>query len=162
MDERPSELELLAREVTKQARGGKSTTPSQAPALSGGPPGPKKQVQDLKHTLMGLAVLLGGGCWVISLLVDDGTGVDDLDAQIMAQQLVKASMKYPEEASFPWQTPQRSLSEDGIYTIAGQVVGKNAFGMRSRYTYVCRLKFLGGDPFVVTSWQLFALNLVPQ
>lgn len=114
------------------------------------------------HILMGLAVLLGGGCWVVSLLVDDGTGVDDLDARIMVQQLVKASMKYPEEASFPWETPQTSLSEEGVYTVIGHVVGKNALGLRSRYTYICRLKFLGGDTFRAANWQVFGLNLVPQ
>ena len=133
-----------------------------------GNPTPVKNKPELKAVLAGLALLLGcsglcGGCWYLIYGPEDAKYATDIEARIIAERFVKAAMTFPEEASFPgmFSTAHRSEHKDadGAWTIVGEVVGKNAFGVRIRNRYRCRLKLIGDDWLSIQDWQLLELSI---
>lgn len=161
MDEQPSELERLAREVTERRDQEAAKAPEPAPSGGHAAAATRRTLTTSERwqTLGGLLTfavigyLVYRGCtWFVS-------GVEQaaipLEATSFAKKLVKRSMSFPEEAKVGWE--RSHLGEDGVWTIRGEVVGKNAFGVRIRKKWTCQLKRGEGEPSRY-NWEALALE----
>ncbi|MCC2590343.1 hypothetical protein [Chryseobacterium sp. MFBS3-17] len=81
-------------------------------------------------------------------------------AYIISKKYVKTQIEYPEEADFAFLPVLAEKQEhtDEIYRVVGDVTVKNAFGVKSKVRYLCRLKYLGGDVHEAASWELVDLS----
>jgi len=80
-------------------------------------------------------------------------------AYIVSKDFAKQKLTYPEEADFPWIPKYSQMDADSIYTVVGEVTSKNGFGVKVKFTYKCRLKFLGGDDLDTNNWQLIDMDM---
>lgn len=81
------------------------------------------------------------------------------EAFIISQKYVKAQLNYPAEAEFNFLPDLAEEQEENLYRIVGSVTAKNALGVKSEIQYLCRLKYLGGDPMNIESWKLVDISL---
>lgn len=81
-------------------------------------------------------------------------------AYIISKNHVRAQLEFPEEADFAFLPVLAEKQEhtDEIYRVVGDVTIKNAFGVKSKVRYLCRMKYLGGDANSPDSWQLVDLT----
>ncbi len=165
MDEQPSELERLASAVTAQERRGKKAAePPPTPAPSGGHGAVVARrtltSKDWWQVLGGLLTfaVIGIVCYreCPSFVAEMEQDAANAEATSFAKKLVKRSMAFPEEAKVTWERTR--LSEEGIWTIMGEVVGKNAFGVRIRKKWTCQLKRGEGEPSRY-NWEVLILEL---
>lgn len=164
MDERRSELERLASAVTDQGQGEQRAAKPPLPSVSSGSHAAAATRRTLTSkewwqafggllTFAVIGYVAYRGCtWFVSAVAHDAI---PLEANSFAKELVKRSMSFPEEAKVTWERTR--LSEDGVWTIRGEVVGKNAFGVRIRQKWTCQLKRGEGEPSR-DNWDALALE----
>lgn len=78
-------------------------------------------------------------------------------AHIVCQKFVKRRLQFPLEASFPGKPDLANLNLTSgiVWTIYSDVITKNAYGVRIRMTYICRITYnIDGD-----NWSLNSLSL---
>ncbi len=163
MNEQPPELELLAREVAEQGRRDRAAARPPEPMTSGGHAAAATRrtltTSERWQTVGGFLVcaIIGvfcyRGCPSFVARVEQDTA--NAEATSFAKKLVKRSMSFPEEAKVTWNRTR--LSKAGVWTIVGEVVGKNAFGVRIRKKWTCRLKRGDGEPSRY-NWEALALE----
>lgn len=81
------------------------------------------------------------------------------EAFVISQNYVKARLNYPAESDFNFLPDLAEEQEPNLYRVAGKLTAKNAYGVKSEIQFLCRLKYLGGDPDKMTSWQLVDISL---
>jgi len=85
------------------------------------------------------------------------TGADKCDALTEAKKLVRLSLQYPDDASFPMFEQSADRAGDS-WRVFGKVKAKNAFGAELTYTYLCFLdddldcQFLRVGENIVINW----------
>lgn len=62
-----------------------------------------------------------------------------------AKRFVPTALKFPDEAEYPWETVVHSKDGDGAWIVTGDVIAKNAFGVRDRMHYEVALIEDGDD-----------------
>ena len=67
------------------------------------------------------------------------------DAYLYSQDYVKAQLKYPEEADFPWSPSIPIVVNGDTYKVQGYVNTKNGFGVKIKAKFVCVLKYTGSS-----------------
>ena len=65
------------------------------------------------------------------------------EAYLYAKDYVKAQLKYPEEADFPWRLSIPIVVNGDTYKVQGYVNTKNGFGVKIKAKFVCVLKYTG-------------------
>ncbi|MFW2137120.1 hypothetical protein ACK2M7_12715 [Chryseobacterium sp. TY4] len=81
------------------------------------------------------------------------------EAFMISQNYVKAHLNYPAESDFNFLPDFAEEQEPNLYRVVGSLSAKNAFGVKSEIQYLCRLKYLGGDPNKMENWQLVDISL---
>lgn len=71
-------------------------------------------------------------------------GVESTNAISYCQNLVRAELKSPDEAKFPWNTEARVTDTRERFIIASYVDAPNSFNAKTRTRYFCRLAYNGG------------------
>jgi hypothetical protein len=80
-------------------------------------------------------------------------------AAIQCQGFVKASLKSPATADFPWTDYTATPLGDGTYSVRSYVDAQNSFGATIRSDYTCVVKYLGGDDAYIGNWQLINMQI---
>lgn len=75
-----------------------------------------------------------------------------LIAGILCVQRVKAGLRAPRTAKFPWS--HEVTFKGRTATLVSYVDAENAFGAMIRTHYVCTVDYIGGDPSETSNWQL--------
>lgn len=89
---------------------------------------------------------------------DSGSKVPDkIDAYLMAKDYVKQELKAPATAEFSDYTCEEG--PDSTYSLDGNVDSQNSFGAMLRSSWTVKLKWLGGDAELPTSWQLIDIDI---
>lgn len=101
--------------------------------------------------IIGAVIYLFGGCDGCSNEVSTG------EAQIMAKEFVKNSLKSPSTADFS-NTSSQELS-DKTFLVSGNVDAQNSFGAMLRNTFRVKLKYNGGEWTDSKNWTLIDFNL---
>lgn len=73
-------------------------------------------------------------------------GVEGTHAISYCQNLVRAELKSPDEAKFPWDTEVRVTDTRERFIISSYVDAPNSFNAKTRTRYFCRLVYNGGGP----------------
>jgi hypothetical protein len=100
-------------------------------------------------------VAIGLVVWLVAAMAGHkNSSHDDGGGKFMAQQMchdfLKQRLKSPSSAHFP-DDALRSLSAN-TYTVSGPVDAENSFGAAIRSSYVCKVKYAGGD-----KWNLISM-----
>lgn len=165
-----TERELRDEEIAKLAGTRRRTAapihalPRQAPKR---PPKPLLSI--------GVVILALWMVWLVFSLIPDtpaaptaprkstkAVSVSNVEAAIVAKRFIKAGLNFPEEAEFPGMFSSRGQAAaykigKNAWGVQGEVIGKNAFGVKIRNHYVCELKFTGGDWMRTSNWELLEL-----
>jgi hypothetical protein len=80
-------------------------------------------------------------------------------AKVITKDYVSEKLKFPEEADFELLSTTVQRNEKGLYNVRGIVTAKNAFGVKTKYSYNCSLQYLGGNDAEPTNWNLVALTI---
>ena len=75
-------------------------------------------------------------------------------AYAQSQHYVKAILKSPSSAKFPWTDYNYKKYEGNKYLISSYVDSQNSFGAMIRSDYAVVLTYLGGDDLDINNWQL--------
>ncbi len=85
---------------------------------------------------------------------------DDIGAHMMAEKFVKAQLKAPGTAKWPWSVHSDGVSVDhlegGLYRVQSWVDSQNSFGAMLRTHYVAEVRTSDGK-----SWKLVSLVTEP-
>lgn len=82
------------------------------------------------------------------------------DATIVCREFVRASLRSPSTADFPW-TPNKRFREGyQTYIIKSHVDAQNAFGAVIRNQWHCKLRYIGGEEHLHSSWDLLELEVL--
>lgn len=75
-------------------------------------------------------------------------------AYVIAKEMAKKKLTYPDEANFDWTpTYDKNVGENN-YRIVGKVETKNGFGVKKKQTFECVLHYKGGDELEDSSWEV--------
>jgi len=80
-------------------------------------------------------------------------------AAIQCKGFVKAYLKSPATADFPWADYTATPLGDGTYSVRSYVDAQNSFGATIRSNYTCVVKYLGGDDAYIGNWQLINMQI---
>lgn len=62
------------------------------------------------------------------------------------------------DMSFPFTARHTEYLNDSTYLVVSHVNYKNNFGVSKKYNYTARIKYLGGEEYDESSWQLISLE----
>ena len=74
-------------------------------------------------------------------------------AAIMARQHVNKMVSFPEEVDYEFGSHRGSGDAMNGFTVYETFTAPNAFGMKRKYVYKCKMKYLGGDKYEDSSWE---------
>ncbi len=94
-----------------------------------------------------------------SLKIEEQLASHDTEAYIVSKEHVKARLKFPEEADFPWLPESSTHLGKGVYDVRGEVKAKNAFGVVSKYKWRTLMKYTSGDDHDPKNWQLIGITM---
>jgi hypothetical protein len=81
-------------------------------------------------------------------------------AQTICKELVKASLKSPSTADFPWTDYRRQTHGGGKYTVRSYVDAQNSFGATLRSQWRCTITYGGsGSGFLPQNWTINDLTI---
>lgn len=82
-------------------------------------------------------------------------------ANIQCQNFVKANLKSPATADFPWFDFKYWNKPEQIYIIKSYVDSQNSFGAILRSTWHCKIQYNKGDDADSRNWELLELEILP-
>jgi hypothetical protein len=127
-----------------------------------------KQEREGKQALSGC-----GGCLVIfvvlillvGLITSGGKSGSDsehtllptkTDAWVMAQGFVRKNLKAPATADFPWYSDEYVTDlGNQIFQVAAYVDAENSFGAKIRSKFICKVKYVGNDNWVLRDIEIY-------
>ena len=80
-------------------------------------------------------------------------------AYVISKDYVKNKLSFPEEADFDSAPMHSEVYADSTFKEIGNVVAKNAFGVKIKYRFTCYLKYLGGKDSNDASWSLEKVDM---
>jgi len=81
-------------------------------------------------------------------------------ASIQCEFYVRDSLKSPSTAKFPsLLLSDVEKLENNMYYVGSYVDAQNSFGAIIRNKYYCKIKYIGGDRYMQSNWNLIDLNL---
>ena len=87
------------------------------------------------------------------IIISEKTSDHSNAAYLEARELAKSKLQYPDEADFDW-TPTYDKNEgENNYRIVGNVMTKNAFGVKKKIRFKCVLHYIGGDDLEDSNWE---------
>ena len=78
-----------------------------------------------------------------------------ITALTAAQEEVKARLKSPSSADFPWGSDCVTKISDNTYVINSYVDSQNSFGAMLRTNFTCQITLTGNDNYTCDDIQLF-------
>jgi hypothetical protein len=84
------------------------------------------------------------------------------EAITFCEYFVKAKLRNPSTADFPWLDVEVERQADGTYVVSSYVDAKNDFGATIRNNYVCEIRFAGGDDTDPSNWKLVDLRMARE
>lgn len=78
-----------------------------------------------------------------------------ITALTAAQEEVKARLKSPSSADFPWGSDCVTKISDNTYVINSYVDSQNSFGAMLRTNFTCQITLTGNDNYTCDSVELF-------
>jgi len=121
---------------------------------------------------VGCLVLILGTVLILTMFVmssnsgSAGGGSEDRDRGNMAyfrcQDNVKARLRSPSTADFPFLDFQVTRRGTSAYVVTSYVDAQNAFGATIRSNFVCTIEYQSGDDADPRSWNLIDLTMVER
>lgn len=81
------------------------------------------------------------------------------DSFAVAKVYVKFHLNYPEEANFKLSEVEHKYLGNDECIVKGNVIAKNAFGVKSKHTYKVKLKYKGGEGMNSKNWDLLECSV---
>lgn len=97
-------------------------------------------------------------CFMFFVSCEDTSTPKISTAAVMAQEIVKQKMSYPEEVDFEWDIRGSGDATNG-FTVYQKFTAPNAFGVKKEFIYKCQIKYLGGDKYEDDSWECISITI---
>ena len=86
---------------------------------------------------------------------DNNEQISKITALTAAQEEVKARLKSPSSADFPWGSDCVTKISDNTYVINSYVDSQNSFGAMLRTNFTCQITLTGNDNYTCDDIQIF-------
>ena len=131
------------------------------------------------HCLIGIVIVFCGAFAVSAVLSDPKTITlgstktanvqsnlpTNASSYSIAKEIILSSLKTPSTAEFPSrgmfdETSPYSVAQEGdVYTVVSFVDAQNEFGAMIRSEWLVKLRFVGGDAYESTSWEVLDVKI---
>lgn len=97
---------------------------------------------------------------IVSPTVNNYSSDKTTEAYVVSQSIAKSHLQFPESADFSLLPVLSEIQPetDSVYRVVGELTVKNAFGVKSKKRYICRMKYIGGKTINPNSWKIIDFN----